>query len=245
MRHRRLPAKARRSLTAPAPLTPESSEPPYRGVDKRARTSAVDLVGDLHQRCGLSWRRIAQLLGVNVRTVASWREGDGLSDDRERTLRELSAFCNVALDQGIGAVDAWLDSEPWAGVPVTRADLYAARAAELLLRSVGGHLPREALDRWIPNWREKAALLATRLHLQVSFDDDGDVIVSVEELPEVLAVGPSLTDARERLVVELRDYAHDWVDHLRDASDHALHRDVVEAIQRATDDDLRAHLLAG
>ncbi len=237
--------EAQRSLMERAPLTSPRSEPLHRLVDKLAGTPAVDLLDDLHQRCGLSWRRIAQLLGVSVRAVNKWREGGGISDDRERTLRELSAFCDVALDQGIGAVDAWLESEPWSGVPVSRADLYAARAAELLLRSVGGHLPREALDRWIPSWREKAALLDTRLHLQVSFDDDGDVIVSVEELPEVVAVGSSLTDARERLVAELRDYARDWVDHLHDAPNHALRRDVVEVIQRATDDDLRAHLLAG
>jgi len=236
---------AQRSLMEQAPLTPLRFEPLHRLVDKLAGTPAVDLLDDLHQRCGLSWRRMAQLLGVSVRAVSKWREGGGLSDDRERTLRELSAFCEVALDQGIGAVDVWLDSEPWSGIPVSRADLYAAGAAEPLLRSVGGHLPREELDGWIPGWRDKAALLDTRLHLQVSFDDNGDVIVGVEELPEVLAVGSSLAIARERLVADLRDYACDWVDHLHNAPNHAIRRDVVEVIQRANDDDLRAHLLAG
>lgn len=234
--------EAERDLLDRAPLPSGFREPLHKWADKLAGTPSADLLADLHSRFGLEWRRIARLLGVSVRAVNKWREGGGLSPDRDQSLRELVAFCEVAVGEGVGDVAAWMASRPISAIPVQRADLYAAGAVDRLLDSFGGPLSTDVIDRFVPGWRDKQALETTPLHLQVRFGTDGDVLVDVQELPGVFGVGPSLLEARRSLVGALRDYVADWVDDLHEAPNHAPYEDVVNLIRGTSDEDLVRYL---
>lgn len=234
--------EAQRALLDRAPLRSMFKEPIHKWVEKLAGTPAADLLADLHTRFRLSWRQIAQLLGFSVRSVNKWREGGGMTGESYLALRRLVAFCEVASMEGAEDLDAWMGTYPITDIPVDRAELYAAGAIDALLRSVDGSLSLDVLDRWIPRWREKVALQGPPLHLQIAFDTDGAVVASVEELPDIVAVGSSVGEARRELVGVLRDYANDWIDHLHAAPNHAPYRGVVRAIREADDGQLLRYL---
>lgn len=52
--------------------------------------------------------------------------------------------------------------------------------------------------------------------------------------------GSDLDEAVDDLIDALRDYAEDWNDHLRVASNHAQHRALVTLVELSSDDELRA-----
>lgn len=56
--------------------------------------------------------------------------------------------------------------------------------------------------------------------------------------------GATLDDAVEEMIDALRDYALDWVDHLRSAPNHADHWGLVQIVSLASDEQLRDWLLA-
>jgi len=56
--------------------------------------------------------------------------------------------------------------------------------------------------------------------------------------------GPTFDEAMDDLLEGLRDYADDWNARLLDAPNHRNNWDVVEIVQLASDDQLRAWLLA-
>jgi hypothetical protein len=236
-------AEAQRDLLDRAPLPLTFPEPLHKWLDKLAGTPAADMLADLHIRFGLGWRRIAQLLGVSVRAVNKWRDGGGLSPASDLAVRKLLAFSELARGEGVLDLNAWMASQPIADVLADRAELYAAGAVDALLDNLQSPLPLGVVSQWIPRWREKA-LAVTPLHLQIDFDTDGDVIASTEELPWVFAVASSLDEARHLLILELQDYANDWVDHLHEAPNHAGYRDIVNLIRSADDEKLLGYLHA-
>src|SRR4029077_5017288 len=60
-----------------SPLPKPEPERVDRWTDKLAGPPPIDLLADLHERFGLEWRRMAQLLGVSVTAINKWRSGGG------------------------------------------------------------------------------------------------------------------------------------------------------------------------
>ncbi|MDQ3611865.1 MAG: prevent-host-death protein [Actinomycetota bacterium] len=56
--------------------------------------------------------------------------------------------------------------------------------------------------------------------------------------------GDTFEEAIDDLIDTLREYAQDWNDRLLDAPNHRDNRDVVEIVELASDDELRAWILA-
>lgn len=225
-----------------APLPAPRPERLEVWTDKLAGTPALDLLAELHDRFGLEWQRIAQLLGVSVPALNKWRNGGGLAPETDVSLRRLVAFSELLADGGIGDVAAWLASVPIADVPLTRGDVYRAGGSCDLLASVHEPQAGEALfDRWLPRWRE---LRPSRLfHPKVAFDDDGSVLVTLAEVPGTLGVGETIDSARQALLDDLRDYAERW-DEASGTAEPAL-SDRVEAIRNAAGDDQLFRLVFG
>lgn len=225
-----------------APLPAPRQERLETWTDKLAGTPALDLLAELHDRFGLEWRRIAQLLGVSVPALNKWRSGGGLAPETDVSLRRLVAFIELLADGGIGDVASWLASAPIGDLPLTRGDVYRAGGSVDLLASL--HEPKlgEVLfDRWLPRWRE---LRPSRLfHPKVAFDDDGTVLVTLADVPGVLGVGESIDAARRALLDDLRDYADRWGE-AGGVTDRAL-SDRVEAIRNAVGDDQLSRLVFG
>jgi hypothetical protein len=204
-------------------------------TDKLAGTPPVDLLTELHERFGVEWRRIAQLVGVSVTAVNKWRGGGGVAAESNLALRRLVGFCELATAAGVFDVAGWLASNPVEQAVFTRADLYSVGAAEHLLESLERPLPGEALlDHCLPRWREAVRRVAFSPVLTI--DDDGAVILELPELPGVIAVADTEDEARARLLVELRDYATEW-DRFADAPDHVQNQELVQAVLAATTDD--------
>lgn len=228
-------ADAYDALLDRAPLPSPQPERLERWTDKLAGTPALDLLSELHDRFGLEWQRIARLLGVSVPALNKWRVGGGLAPETDVALRRLVAFSELLTEAGIGDVAAWFASHPVPRVPFTRADIFSVGGSGDLLASVHDDRAGELLlDRWLPRWREAASAPAL-FRPRVRIDDDGSVIVSIGELPGVLAVGDSIEEARRRVLEELRDYAADW-DSLREAPNHSGNQARVDAILRAEDE---------
>lgn len=60
----------------------------------------------------------------------------------------------------------------------------------------------------------------------------------------IAADGATLDEAVDEMVEAMRDYADDWVGHLRSAPNHRENWGLVQAISLASDDDLRGWLTA-
>jgi hypothetical protein len=124
-------------------------------------------------------------------------------------------------------------------VPLTRGDVYRVGGGADLLASLHESTLGEALlDRWLPRWRELRP--GRLLHPKFVFDDDGSVLVTLDELPGVLGVGESIDAARFALLDDLRDYAERW-----DAANDEQSRDLVDAIRKADEDDQLSRLVFG
>lgn len=230
-----------RSLLEWAPLPQHWPEHLEVWTDKLAGTPAVDLLASLHDRLGLEWQRVAQLLRVSVPALNKWRRGGGLAPGTDLGLRRLVAFCELLSKAGVGDIGAWFASTPVEGIPLTRGDVYSVGGSDDLLASIHQpKFPEALLDRWLPRWRE---LQPARLfHPKVAFDDDGTVLVTLDDMPGVLGVGESIDGARRALVDELRDLARRWdaVDTPKGAS-----AALFEEIRKAADDEELYRLVFG
>ena len=71
--------------------------------------------------------------------------------------------------------------------------------------------------------------------------EDGGWSLFFPGLP-VAAEGDSLDELFDDAMVVLRDYAEDWVDHLRTAPNHAANWGLVQLVSLSTDEELRAWL---
>jgi hypothetical protein len=217
-----------------APLFEPKSARLERRTDKHSGDIPQALLEDLNEHYGLPWSAIASLLEISVIALNKWREGGGVSDARYLGLRRLTAFCELAEEDGIGAIRSWFGSKPVGRAPFTRTDLYRAGAGEALLES---HLREEQgeclLDCWIPRWREAVSLL----HPVESVDQDGTFLIDLPELG-LVAVGHDRDSAREDLLEQVREYVADW-DRISDAPNHASNRSIIATIRPADDDELR------
>lgn len=71
--------------------------------------------------------------------------------------------------------------------------------------------------------------------------DQGAWSVFIPGLP-VAADGANFDEAIDEMVLALREYAEDWVDHLHRAPNHAKHRGLVQLVGLSDDDQLAAGL---
>lgn len=129
---------------------------------------------------------------------------------------------------------------------MTMLDLPVARAREQL-KSV-----LDAADAGVPTTivragRRAAVVDAALLRILLSHSVPADVQL-VHEAGEWAAfipgtplsgTGPSSRAAVDDLVVALREYADDWTDHLRHASNHHDAWGLVQLVGLSTDDELR------
>jgi predicted RNase H-like HicB family nuclease len=72
--------------------------------------------------------------------------------------------------------------------------------------------------------------------------EDGGWSLFFPSLP-IAAEGDSLNEAFDDAVVVLREYAEDWVDHLRTAPNHAKNWGLVQLVSLSSDEELRAWLI--
>jgi hypothetical protein len=86
--------------------------------------------------------------------------------------------------------------------------------------------------------------LATRWCFQpeVIFEPSGMISLWLPELA-LFGRGSSVEEAKADLLEEMRIYAEDWRDHLRDAPNHRVRAGWVRRIELAEDDEALARLL--
>ena len=122
----------------------------------RGKEAPAELLNELAD-LGFAWRDIARMLGVSVPAVQKWRRGERITGDNRSNLAGLLAACDLVTEHYlVSEVASWFAMPIVADSPLTPADLYAARQADLVFDYASGHSDPEAvLTNFDPDWRER------------------------------------------------------------------------------------------
>lgn len=124
-----------------------------RGRDYGRTKTAIGVLVD----AGMSWRDIAEAVGVSVMDAKRMHRGEGAPDRRCRdALWELAALVEW-LAIHVPDPAAWLETPLVAGHPMRPLDAWRMGSARLPALALGATSPEEVLDAVAPRWREHPA----------------------------------------------------------------------------------------